>query len=83
VDTVVTLTGSPIVRPCLETMIRFLVSEDNRASVATSAMGPAQNGTRILTCFWLSALWNVAHALCMAQRDVSGMKIPAEGCSVV
>ena len=82
-DTVVTLTGSPIARPSLETMIRFLVGEDHRALVTMAAIGLTQNDTKISKRFWLPAFRNITHALRMAERDMLKVKIPAEGRSVL
>jgi|RhiMetdeSRZDD1v2_1073273.scaffolds.fasta_scaffold80217_2 hypothetical protein len=48
-------------------------------------MWTTQNDTRILTRFWPPGLWNAAHAISMAERDVllGVKKIPAEGRPVV
>jgi hypothetical protein len=53
------------------------------ASITASAMWTTHNDTRILTRFWPPGLWNAAHSISMAERDVLGVKIPAEGSPVM
>ena len=47
------------------------------ASLTAAAMWTSQNDTRILMRLWPPELWNAAHALSMAERDV--LSVAAEG----
>jgi hypothetical protein len=49
------------------------------ASITMSAMWTTQNDTKIRTRFWPLVCWNAAHALSMAEREVLGVKILADG----
>jgi len=55
----------------------------HRASITASATWAIQHDTSILACLSPPVLWNAAHYISMAARDVLGVKIPAEGRPVV
>jgi hypothetical protein len=45
--------------------------------------GATEHDIRILMYVWPPEIWNAAHALGMAERDVLEVKIPAAGRSVI